>query len=225
MKEIEAIKTINSVKNTYNIIGKAFSQRRQYNWDDFKYILPHLKDNQNILDLGCGNGRLSKFLKENKKINYLGIDISSELLKQAKKENPNEKFIEGSMLNIPTKDDKFDMVILIASFHHIPTNRLRIKALKEIKRVLKKDGILIITVWNLFQKKYIKYIKKAFIQKLIHPFKNETRGTLIPWGNEKIPRYYYAFKNKELKKLLEKKIFNILENKETKNFIFICQNT
>ena len=100
-----------------------------------------------MLDLACGNGRLCLLLKD-LSISYLGVDYSEALLKQEKEKFPNLEFIPGEMTAIPAKDKQFDVVFCLASFHHLPDRKARLKTLHEIARVLKPGGRLIMTNWN-----------------------------------------------------------------------------
>jgi ubiquinone/menaquinone biosynthesis C-methylase UbiE len=102
-------------------------------------------------------------------------------------------FLEGDMTKIPLEDDFCDVVCAIASFHHVPSDRLRLVALKEMIRIMKSDGVLVLSVWNLFQAKYKKYVIWSYLKWLISFGKFDLRDTFIPWGNSGIRRYYHAF--------------------------------
>ena len=72
----------------YDDIAKEFSATRAYPWKELQVFIPYIKDNFKILDLGCGNGRLVKSLEQaDKKLNYLGVDFSTQLIEQAKNMN------------------------------------------------------------------------------------------------------------------------------------------
>ncbi|MBU0670938.1 class I SAM-dependent methyltransferase [Patescibacteria group bacterium] len=191
------------VKSDYNNIAPHFSETRAYSWQEFEDFKQYLKPGLDILDLGCGNGRFYEFL-EPFKINYTGVDNSSGLLDEAVKKFPQAKFIIGDMLNVPIDNNQYDIVFSIASLHHIPSDELRLRAAKEIYRLLKKDGILIMTNWNLFQDKY----KKLFGKKNL-----DNNDLLIPWkdqdGKKLADRYYHAFTEKELSELADKSGFII----------------
>jgi len=146
---------------------------------------------------------------------------AKETLEKAKKEK-NAKFIKGDLLKIPLKKESVNVVLEIASLHHIPSKKLREKAIKEVNRVLKKNGIFIVSVWNLSQPKYKKYIKKAFLKSILTLGKYDPRDTFIPWA-KKAERYYYAFKENELKRLLETHNFEIIEQEKNNNIVFICK--
>lgn len=222
MKDRTKKEILASVKKTYNSIAKDFSNTRKSGWQEFEEFLKYIKDNDSLVDLGCGNGRFYEFLKDKRKVRYLGIDNSKKLLEEAKKLT-KAKFIEGDLLKIPVKTASTKVLACIAAFHHLPSRELREKSLKEMHRILKKNGKLLLTVWNLLaQPKYKKEVTKAKLKWLTTFGKYEKRGLLIPWGDEKIPRYYYTFKQREIEKLL-KKYFKIIEKKVGKNLIYICE--
>jgi ubiquinone/menaquinone biosynthesis C-methylase UbiE len=214
MNETAAKKLLKKVVDDYDSIADSFDRTRKNQWKEFEIFLPFIKNGANFADIGCGNGRLLKFLEKHKKLNYVGIDNSSNLLDKAKLENPDANFLLGDMLGIPLDDNSQDIIGSIAAFHHIPSKELRIKAINEFARVMKDKAILLLTVWNLFQKKYEGFIGK-----------NQDYGdqdSFIPWGKSGVDRYYYAFKLDEIKKLLSEK-FDIIQYHKGNNFVFVCR--
>ena len=212
------------VKKDYNTISEEFDISRKQSWREFDNFLTHIQENDYIADLGCGNGRFLQFLKEKKiKFKYIGIDNSKNLLKAAEKSHTGHQFIHGDLLDLPLEDNHIDIAASIASLHHIPSRKFRKTAIDEIYRILKPNGIALITVWNLFQPKYKKYIWQSRIKSLLSLGKYDMRDTLIPWGKSGVKRYYYAFTIKEIEKLLENSGFKILKKSTGNNFTFICQ--
>ena len=55
------------------------------------------------------------------------------------------RFRKGSVLNIPFRNDFFDVVVVLELMEHIPPS-ITFRVLKELKRVLKKDGLLVISI-------------------------------------------------------------------------------
>ena len=231
MNKKTAKKLLKKVVEDYNSISNDFDRTRKSDWKEFELFLPYIKNNEKIADLGCGNGRFYSFIKKHKKVKYIGIDNSENLLKAAaentKEHNDSQSekplFIKGDLLELPLKDNEVDAAISIAAFHHIPSKKLRKKSIKEIHRTIKKNGTLIITAWNLFQPKYKKYIWKSRLKWLISLGKYDRRDTLIPWGKTGVKRYYYAFTQQELKSLLEKAGFKIIKEHIDRNFTYICK--
>jgi ubiquinone/menaquinone biosynthesis C-methylase UbiE len=223
MRQKTAKKLLQKVVEDYDNIAKDFSGTRKVEWQSFPLILPHIKDNDYIVDIGCGNGRVLNFLEKHRQIKYLGIDNSKNLLELAKENHAKSQFIHGDMLNLPVESKTADKALAIASLHHIPSRELRAKAVQEAHRILKEKGLYILTVWNLFQPKYKKYIWRARMKWLLSFGKYDSRDTFIPWGNSGVNRYYYAFTLEEVKKLLIDNGFKILEDYVSDNFVLICQ--
>lgn len=113
--------------------------------------------NKSVLEIGCGYGSLSVYLsKLGGKVT--GVDISSEAIKISKKNamlfNQKIKYLESNAINLPFKDNSFDLVVCCDTLEHIPDYN---KAIDEIIRVSKSSGKIIITTPNLFNPKGIYY--------------------------------------------------------------------
>lgn len=92
-----------------------------------------------ILDFGCGTGGTSKFLKKYGSV--YGVDIDPLAVSYSKKNKINTKLLSNSKLSYT--NNYFDIIFLLDVFYH---KNFKVKQnLAEIKRVLKKDGKLIIT--------------------------------------------------------------------------------
>jgi len=99
-----------------------------------------------ILDLGCGLGWGTNFLSS--KGNVIGVDIDKDSIKKANekyKHNKNVKFVVADAINLPFKHGSFDTVVSIEDIEHVKNQR---KYLEEVYRVLKDNGILILTTPN-----------------------------------------------------------------------------
>ncbi len=220
MKRKIAQQLLEKVKLDYDEIAEDFSMTRQHAWKEFELFKPYIKPGSAIADIGCGNGRLIRELEFD--VTYTGVDVSQKLLEQAHMMFPHHHFELGSLLDIPLPDNAIDTTFSIAALHHIPSQELREKAVAELARITKPGGYVIITVWNLWQKKYFKSILKAALKKAVYgPY--DINDLFIPWQH-KVHRYYHAFFQPELKRLLKKK-FHVLEliTTESHNFLAICQ--
>jgi 2-polyprenyl-3-methyl-5-hydroxy-6-metoxy-1,4-benzoquinol methylase len=99
----------------------------------------------NLLDIGVGYGDFEKTLyKKNKKILIHGIDISLKGLNKLKKIVPGT-YRKGTVLDIPFKDKTFEIVVALEILEHISSNKI-FKAYKEISRIMKKNGVFILSV-------------------------------------------------------------------------------
>lgn len=89
-----------------------------------------------ILDIGCGSGATTRYLKTKYNLDTFGMDINCE------KESNDENLLQASAEKIPFETSTMDGVIMECSFSLMKN---QVKVLQECCRVLKKDGKLVIT--------------------------------------------------------------------------------
>ncbi|PIR92938.1 hypothetical protein COT99_03540 [Candidatus Falkowbacteria bacterium CG10_big_fil_rev_8_21_14_0_10_43_10] len=229
-------KLLNIVRQNYEDIADDFSDSRNYIWPELRVVIAirqlaekQPRKNCNVLDLGCGNGRLAElFAGQNS--NYTGVEQSVKLSNLARQKLADLKItgniITGDVLNLNSiTDKKFDLVLCIAVLPHIPSAELRRYLLRQIKNHLASDGIFIITAWNLrAQWKYKKLIWKHGAQKILGLNKMDFGDIVFPGFQQKSPRYYHAFTENKLKKILIQAGYKI--NKlysDKKNIYAICK--
>ena len=102
-----------------------------------------LKPPKKIVDVATGTGAQAfEFAKIGHDV--IGIDLSPEMLNQAKKKIPHGQFIQLSVLDLDKKfkENYFDYIFVIDAFHHFPEHK---KVMKRFRAVLKYKGTLIIT--------------------------------------------------------------------------------
>lgn len=166
--------------------------------------MKYIKEYDQVLDAGCGNGRFYEALP-NKNIQYQGIDFSEELIKIAKQKNPGQNFQVGTILDLPYPDQTFEVVVCIATLHHIPSKEFRLKAMQEMSRVLKPNGYLLMLNWNLWQYSWWRLHIKIALKKIFVGLPIDYRDIFRPWRNSKEEvmgkRFLHAFTYPELKKL------------------------
>jgi ubiquinone/menaquinone biosynthesis C-methylase UbiE len=227
--DLELAKSIlEQTKQNYNLIAKEFSSTRKEIWEELLFLFEDLKEGEKVLDLGCGNGRWYQVFKE-KRVDYFGVDNSEKLIEIAKKTFPEAKFLVADALNLPFPDNFFDKVYSIAVLHHIPSEDFRIKFLKEVKRVLKEEGIFVLTCWKAHRFREIFALLKYTFLKLIKKSPLDFKDVFLSWG-KKAKRYYHFFTKKELQSLIERVNFKILKlgvvknrEKDRKNFFVVCK--
>lgn len=177
---------MSDVQKMYDEIGTHFSRTRQKtygssssNWRVTDSYLAKLTSGQKVLDIGCGNGKLVSGLP--KGVEYTGTDFSKTLLEEARKLHPEHVFFYGNVVEPSHWKDlaKFDAIFCVAVLHHIPEKEQQIFVLKEAKKHLKKGGFLYLTVWNLWQEKFLQnHLDSAELKKI------DEKWVEIPYDNK-----------------------------------------
>ena len=110
--------------------------------EEFSNLLPV---KARVLDAGCAAGRDSELFRQ-RGFEVTGVDLSKRLLDIARQQYPDIDFIMADFLNLPFKNQAFDAVWAHQSLLHLETVDNVKNALKEFRRVLKVDGILLVLV-------------------------------------------------------------------------------
>ncbi len=115
-----------------------------------------------VVDIGCGYGRILKELFDNGYTNLLGIDFSNEMIKLAKEKYSYINFKVANGKNLEFENNSIDSIILFAVLTTIYDSKSQQDLIKEVYRVLKKDGILYVNDFllndsDLYLKRYNKY--------------------------------------------------------------------
>lgn len=97
-----------------------------------------------ICDMGCGPGQIARYL-HSRGVEACGVDLSREMVRQAQHLNPDISFQQGDMLALKrVADDSFGGIAAFYSIVHIPQEQV-VQALRELKRVLRSGGVLLLT--------------------------------------------------------------------------------
>ncbi len=97
--------------------------------------------NDTVLDVACGNGTLLKMISERCAIRGYGIDISENMIENAKRKCPDMTFEVTSCEHSSFPSQMFDVITVCAAYHHFPD----VKAFaQEASRLLKPNGLLFI---------------------------------------------------------------------------------
>jgi len=127
------------------------------------------RNGSRILDVATGTGKQA-FAFARKGHDVIGIDLSEDMLKQAKRKNKyeNARFDVADATNLPFEDNSFDVSCASFALHDmIPT--IREKALKEMIRVTKPKGTVVIVDYALPKNKLKRFLTYHIVQ-LYEPY-------------------------------------------------------
>ena len=140
-----------------------FMRKDRAAYDEMYELIRPVVRHKTVLELAAGTGLIAKHIV-NAAAHIEATDASAEMIAEAKRDNRSTKlyFSVQDMFRLPYAEESFDVVIVSNALHIVPQPE---KALQEIKRVLKDDGVLIAPTFthagNSFSGKV-----KAFFMKL-----------------------------------------------------------
>jgi len=191
------IETVEYYRNTHwNLPGmKEHSQKTLRSLN--------LQDKQKIVDLGCGWGRVAQeLLKKKINLDYIGIDFSDNMLKQARKELIEHSkgridFINHDLTQgIPLKENSADKILANWGIVYFPQHILE-KTLTEVYRALKPGGIFVCGAIV----KNANFVMLALKTILTHPIESVKKRKIIKKGvkfGEKVKKLFPLYTKEQL---------------------------
>jgi tRNA (uracil-5-)-methyltransferase TRM9 len=152
-----------------------------------------------LLNVGCGTG--ADFLPFKDAFELHGVDFSPGMLLQAEKYAAKHGFsarlVEADVRRLPFPDASFEWATAIAVYHHLDTGDDRLRALRELFRVLVPGGEALVTGWNRWQPRF--WLRR--------------RDILVPWRQREktVYRFYHLFSRRELIRLVRQAGFEVVD--------------
>lgn len=159
-----------------------------------------------VLDIGCRWGTdLQKIASINTDAGITGIDISGDALTAARmslKENRNVSLLKARGEDLPFRDNSFDLIISSEVIEHIKDVE---RFIRSVRRVLKNQGVVIITTPSRFN--YVTLVGKVVPRK----FKNMLRRYVyyLPQSETDVDPHEYEYTPEEMKNMFEKNGFKV----------------
>ena len=143
----------------YNIVTMPISRIR-----DKVVDYTNAKNGSRILDVGTGTGKQA-FAFAKRGYDVTGIDLSEDMLKVAVRNNKyeNVEFIDTDAANLPFKDSSFDVSSVSFALHDMLLS-IREKTLKEMVRVTKQEGMVVIIDYALPENRIRRFLIYHFIK-------------------------------------------------------------
>jgi len=142
--------TIQDTQTSYDAVASDYAERFKDEMDDKPFdrdCLDRLAREVGTLgpicDMGCGPGQIARYFHR-QGVDTLGVDLSPRMVEEAQRLNPEIPFHQGDMLALPDPDNSWGGIAAFYCIIHIPRDQI-VNALREMKRVLKPGGGLLVT--------------------------------------------------------------------------------
>src|SRR5262245_37286726 len=143
-------KFIQDTQAGYDAVSREYAERFKDEMDDKPFdrdcldrLAREVGNLGPICDLGCGPGQIARYLYR-RDVKKLGVDFSLKMVEEAIRLNPEIPFHQGDMLSLPDEDNSWGGIAAFYCIIHIPREQI-VNALREMKRVLKPGGLLLVT--------------------------------------------------------------------------------
>jgi len=201
-------KTFDSISSNYDIVNELISFGLHKKWkSDFVKLR---KFSGNVIDIATGTGDIAIKIKgKYPNVAITGYDPSNNMLDLARKKNTHKdiNFLQGFCEDMPFENEFFDIATITFGIRNTKSVN---ESLTEIRRVLKKNGVLMIMEFSKNETIVIKQLYKIYLHWII-PFV----GLLFSKFNE----YKYLadsiegfYSKDEMNKILEFNHFKVMEN-------------
>ena len=143
-------KFIQDTQAGYDAVSHEYAERFKDEMDDKPFdrdcldrLAREVGDLGPICDMGCGPGQIARYLHRTG-VKTLGVDLSTKMVEEASRLNPEIHFHQGDILSLPDEDNSWGGIAAFYCIIHIPREQI-VDALREMIRVLKPGGLLLVT--------------------------------------------------------------------------------
>ena len=208
------------MKNKYELLKVVnFFVSQKKLWKPEKYLFKkYFKLYDNILDLGCGTGRTTKYLHD-KGFKVIGVDNAKNMIKKAKEIYPKVNFRIGDATNLNYfNDETYDIVFFSAcGLDYIYPKEKRLIAIKEIERTLKPNGLFI---FSMHDSRILKWRPFNILENYFNP----THSKNYRWDiNKTVGRFlvHYSTLSEQIHEISENTKMILIETIKFKHPFFV----
>lgn len=208
-------------RDFYTRFGDSFSATRRRIQPGVQRVLGALRSDESILDLGCGNGEMARWLAKNgHRGPYLGVDFSPPLVRDARgqPEGFSRRFLQADITRLSMVRDQlsvesgWSLVTAFAVLHHIPSTGLRLDLLRTVHRLLRSDGLFIHSNWQFMNSEKFRVRVQPWEAAGLAEIEVESGDYLLDWRNGgRGLRYVHHFEERELYELASASRFEVVD--------------
>jgi SAM-dependent methyltransferase len=118
-------------------------KRKPFDRELLDQFAESVRDGGRVCEIGCGPGQIARYLRS-RGVSMCGIDLSQEMIKQARRLNPDITFERGDMLALDLPDASLAGIVCFYAIIHLKREDV-MRALKGMRRVLKPGGKLLVS--------------------------------------------------------------------------------
>lgn len=219
----ETIRKLNAInRRFYDERADEFDQTRERAWRGWDELFDRygsrIARSPRVLDVGCGNGRFARFLRQRRDepFDYCGVDASPLGIEHARRRIgalPGVRLFQHDFVVEPEpvppalESERFDLVVVFGVLHHVPGREHRQHFLSSLARFLVPGGMLAYTVWRFdrferFTRKLVPWDDYVRSAPGIDRDELEPGDYIMTWGaSEPAYRYCHAMSDEEAKTL------------------------
>ncbi|HTX93216.1 MAG TPA: class I SAM-dependent methyltransferase [Anaerolineales bacterium] len=218
MKSQMVTRLLDLNKQFYQTFGYEFSSTRLRLQPGVLHVLDRLSGDEAILDLGCGNGELTReLMRRGHRGPYTGLDFSLPLLEVARHgwEDSPATFLQVDLTAASwgkAVSGPFDVVFAFAVLHHIPGAEARRTILNKVHHLMRPGGLFVHSEWQ--------FLNSEKLKSRVHPWSEvdiasdalDPGDALLDWrsGGRGL-RYVHSFSETELDALAVASGFRVRE--------------
>lgn len=203
----------------YQTFAVPFSITRQRLQPGVLRLIERINPEDDLLDLGCGNGELANELaRRGHTGGYTGLDFSTPLIEQASAGQPGHfRFVQGDLAaknwEATLAGKLYDVIVLFAVLHHIPGAELRLQVLSKVRRLIEPGGQFIHSEWQFLNSPRLAARVQPWKRAGLSPADVDQDDYLLDWrqGGQGL-RYVHHFSEPELAELASKAGFEVVES-------------
>ena len=138
------------LESSYDCVAENYAaefgdelQRKPFDCAVLDEFAARVRDQGPVCEIGCGPGQVSRYLQD-RGVSMRGIDLSAEMIKCARRSNPDISFQRGNMLALDLPNAALAAIVCFYAIIHLGRDDA-VKALKEMNRVLEPGGLLLLS--------------------------------------------------------------------------------
>ena len=143
-------RTDTELQSSYDRVAQSYTEeysdeltRKPFDRELLDGFATSLRGEGEVCEIGCGPGQIARYLKD-RGVNMLGLDLSAEMVKCARRLNPDIPFVHGDMLTLDLPQDSLGGIVAFYAMIHLKREQMT-PSLKEMRRALKPGGRLLVS--------------------------------------------------------------------------------